>query len=598
MAADLPLGHWPILDDLCATAERTHLFAEDTYAQAELIYQLGNPRGGYWHLPLAHQTELVSRVIPLIPRVGSAAEPKVVLERLFRLWHGPNPREAIARAVKVESFAARPREPWESIYQVGGLIDQQVDWASESNCPVPYLFWGAVATIAAACRYHYYIDRNVDMLRLGCFYSIFSGKKGTYKSVGMDAAKDVLNHLNCQVYPWIPGGAAPEYAKPNPFKVRYLPEDTNWRTIVGCLQSQTFRFEGLMPAEWIASRDVRAELDTQGNWACDESGTLFLDEAATFFGKENFAVDRVVPGLNALHSGKPYVYQTQSGGRIDLKRPSLTFVGCCPPEIMASAVTPLLFQGGLMDRTIVVHHEPLPGPGRYPTARPRDPVRAAELARCLLPLAQTIYAREIVADRAAHTWYEEWYRHQVEAVDPRETSLARRANHLWRLAAFLCISNGRLPRITLKDFELAAPILSYEWRSFKNGLLVAMEADQTSELFAHIENVLYDMGAYGDSGFIYKGALFHRLRYRKALSPPTVRATPYLESLIAEGRVIHLLGWGPKRGEAYRLSPEAAEEIRARRGPNAPQGSQAPHPPEAPHPAGTASPAPGSDPPA
>jgi hypothetical protein len=559
---DLPLGHWPICDQLLKDAETERAtreeWAGDFRAQAELVYEAGNPTGGYWQLSPSAKLGMLSRLMALVPRIGTAPTPRIVAERLFRLWHGPNPMENIGRALQVTEFAPRAREPYEQMFDVGGKISEFIDWTSESDCPIPFLFAGALALIASCCRFQYYIDRGNDMLRMGSYYAVLSGDKGTHKSVSLDAMKEVLVHLNHQVYPWDAenGQGLPDFTKANPFKVRMLPEDTNWRTIIGCLKSEAFTFTGLMDADEIKSRKYASLLQGGQYWGT-EHGVLLLDEAATFFGKQNFAVDRVPTGMNALYGGKPYVYQTQSGGYIELKRPSLTFMGCCPPDIMASAVTPLLISGGMMDRTIVVFNEPLPGPGRYSTPRPRCPLRAAELARDLMELTKHLHAYQLVADKPATRFYDEWYHSQTAPLGRQETSLSRRANHLWKYAGYIAISNGNAPMIRLADFERAVPILEYTWTTFRD-LLTAMERDPAGDLMTYLEDVMYAAGAI-DPDFITRRDLFQVIRNRKDMRPPNVASRPYLESLEQAGRIKR---GANTRGEWFQLTAEAAEHIR------------------------------------
>lgn len=553
-----PLGHWPICDELIGFAEGVEAdFREDFRAQGDLVWRLGDPSGGYWHLPQAHRQEVLSRVMALVPRVGTAREPLLVLERMFRLWQGPNPRESIARAVRVSDYQPRPLEIHENIYRVGGFSEEFLDWTSESNCPAAFLFAGSLIALASVCGFNFYIDRNVDTIRLGTHYTILTGKKGTHKSVGLDAAKDVLHRVNHLLHPWEPGTALPDFNRPNPLGVRMLPEDTNWRTIVGCLKAQPMMLQGFLPPEVLASRDIRSMIGTQGTFTGPDEGVILLDEAATIFGKQNFAVDRMVPGMTSVHGGRPYVYETQSGGRIELRRPALTFAGCCPPDIMTSALTPILFQGGLMDRMNVVHHEPLPGPGRFATPRPRDPVVAAHLAYRLAEIRKlALLPFEMCGNAAACAWFEEWYHALREPDDPRELSTARRANHLWRYAAYISLGNGRLPWITVQDFQAAELIQAYELASFRT-LLAALESDPASDLMAYIEGVLYRHSAI-EPDVMSRRDLFQVLRFKKGLAPPTVKAAPFLESLEAAGRIRHLVNG---RSNGYCLTENAAADL-------------------------------------
>lgn len=576
MGAQLALGCWPICDQLLLDAEAIEGFAEQPQAQAELVYQLGNPNGGYWHLTAENRQAVISRLITLIPRVALSKEPKITAERLFRLWHGPTPFESIGRALSVTRFEPRPWLPEEKLYLTGGFLDDFTGWCSESDSPLRFLWWGGVACLAAVSGFRFYVDRRTDNLRLGTVYVILCGEAGTLKSVGLDAAKEVLWHLNHQVYPWEPGTGLPDYNQKNPFAVRFLPEDTNWRTLVGCLKSEPF-----MMSQWVTpdemSRDITSQVDKNGQFWCSEHGVLLLDELSVLFGRDNFAVDRLVPGLNAVHGGRPFVYQTQSGGNITLQRPSMTLVGCCPPEVMQHAVTPLLKAGGLMDRAIVVYHDQVRSM-RYSTPRPRDPIRAAELARVLIPYAKRLRPLQFTATRAGEAWFDEWFHAQPEK-DAHGVSKPRRANHLWRTAAYITMSRTNAV-IDLDEFQRSAAIMEYEWTSLTR-LTEHMQRDEHGDYMDYIERILFENEAVEPS-YMFRRDLFQRLRNRKGLSPPTVKALPYLESLQKTDRVKLLVnvGVGTSKGHAYQLTQAAYDELRARRSPTDPQASPGPRPPE------------------
>lgn len=559
------LTYWSVVDQLLRDAEELPGFDGEFRGQGELLWRLGNPDGGYWHLPQAHRTEVLSRLLALVPRIKRAnGEYLIALERMLRLWHGPNPREAISLAVRVDSYEPRPLAPGEEIYQVGGFCEEMVNWTRESNSPTSFLFGGALVALAGVCGYNLYVSRNIDVIHLGTHYVIFTGRKGSYKSVGLDASRDLLHRVNHLVYPWTPGKGLPDRGRPNPFTVRFMPEDTNWRTIVGCLKATPTMVQNVVDAGIIATPEVQGLLRVNGGqFLPPDEGVLLLDEAATIFGKQNFAVDRIVPGLNHIHGGREYVYQTQSGGLIKLEKPSLVFAGCCPPDILQTALTDTLFQGGFLDRVNVIHHEPLPGPGLFSTPRPRDPTIAVGLAEHLLHIRKlSLLPFEIIARPDAVRLYDEWWNAQREPEDQREFSLPRRANHLWRYAAYIALGNGREPWIALRDLEAAVRIQNYEMRCYRQ-LLVTLEADPAAELMDYIERQLYRHDAIAPEGWMTRSALFRLLRERRGLNPPTLKALPYLESLEQSGR-IHQRVNGTHR--YFQLTREAAEDLARRFG--------------------------------
>jgi hypothetical protein len=488
------------------------------------------------------------------------------LEQIFGLWRLPDAFEQISRVTKVVTFNPRPLTDEEQIYPQEGILGLFTEWTRESDCPLAFLWWSGVATIAAACRYNFFIDRGTEPLRMHQFL-IFVGEKGTLKSTGLHAATEILHHLNCLVRPtlqggipvsWEPGHPPVNLRIAHPFEVRFLPQDTNQMVLVSALADRTWATAQVIPAQERTTETPYPDITS------DNSGFLALDELALLFGRENWAVGQTITFMNTIYADKPYIYETKRSGRIVLSRPALTLLGCCPPDLMQSAVHPLLFQGGLMDRTIVIYREPLVGSsGNYPTPRPRDPLQAVQIAELLRPLTARWRPEEILATEEATTWYEAWYHAQHASLDPREYSIPRLANHVWKLAATLSISDGSLPWIHPRHFQQAALVLSHEMAWYRK-LLGYMEQAPEAALMNRLERTLYVNGAVAPARMM-RSRLFDAVRGVRGLSPPTVRAVPLLESLEASGRIKTLAlrnGQSGKLTTWYQLMPEAAEQFK------------------------------------
>ena len=287
------------MDKTLRVAEEHPQLAEDLRAQAHLIHSLGHPEHGYWKLSPDHQQEVLSRCIALIPRLGTAREPKLLLEALFCLYLTTKPFEYISRALKVVAYSPRPLQPDERMYPTTGLLGAFCNWNRESDVPLAFYFWAGVAMVGAACRYNFFIDRNTDLLRLN-HYLVLVGDKATGKSTAMNAAVEVLGSLNALVWGWKPGRPLPDVRVKHPFNVRLLPTDTNQETLVRVLQRR---------------EDV---LEDGSKVVVDSTGLLALDELATFLGRDTWAISKRVPFLTEVYSADTYAYHTQKGGEIGL----------------------------------------------------------------------------------------------------------------------------------------------------------------------------------------------------------------------------------------------------------------------------------------
>lgn len=585
----MEFGHWPILDRLLREAEGVEGFTSNTRAQAALLHALSNPEHGYWLMPPEHQQHLLSRVMALVPRIGTAPMPRETLEAVFRLWLTTEPFEAISRAVKVVGFTPRSPLPEEDLYPSDGFVGWFMKWARECDVPVAFMFWAGLAAIGSACRYNFFIDRGTELMRLQP-YLIFVGEKATGKSTGLDACLEVLRHVNGLVWGWQPGEALPPLRKVHPYHINFLPEDTNQETLMRVLAPKSIPLATFIREKHSGMQDPHIT---------ESTGLLALDELTTFFGKDNWAADKRVPFLVRIFADKPYTYHTQKGGSITLAENAVGLFGCCPPDVMQNSVSPLLFQGGFLDRVMVVYRDPLPDhERRFPTARPRDPVVASQLARFLRPLTARLNREELVATREANDWFESWYMAQQEPEDRREHSVKRKANHMWKVAAWLSLSDESAPHIHARHFITAARVLNHEWFHYRR-LLGHMEESNETQLMGYIERLLWRAGAVEGKtpGYMMKSELYSLMRAKKGLSPPTVRATPLLQSLLAAERIYLLQGAkspksrGHKTGEAYQLSREAAEDF-TEQSPSVLRVLTAPHPPSDPHPDETAAPEP------
>lgn len=560
MGEVVEFGHWPALDKLLRDAE-SHLpgFTADTRAQSHLIHALGRPDMGYWMLPPDARSQVVSRLTNLVPRVAACPNPREMIERLFYLYATDAPFENIARALKVVDYQPRDLTFDEHIYPTHGILGAFNYWCRESDVPLGYFFWAGVAMIGAACRYNWFIDRGTDTMRMN-HYIILAGDKATGKSTAMDAALEVLRHLNAQVWGWRPGDNLPNLSKEHPFHVRLLPEDTNQETLVRCLRPG----EALSKL-WIPDAPSNPQLPA--TLPIESTGMLALDELATFLGRDTWNIAKRVPFLTRIHADKRYVYHTQSGGNILLEECAVSMLACCTPEWLKDAITPLIFSGGFMDRTLVIHREPLPLP-LFPTARPRDPLAAADIARMLVPFTRRWRREELIASPSAIRWFEDWFHRQDHTPDlPHEPSLKRRANHLWKLAGILTLSDGRAPHIMDDHFELADRVFDFEWTRFRK-LLGVLEEPPESELMDVIEAWLERRGAIqGTSVFAKHRDLYAMCANRRGLSPPTQRAKPLLDTLVETERVVR----EPvqRRGQTtyqYQLGVDRAEDRKRRRG--------------------------------
>ncbi len=553
---------WPTVDAALRDAEEAakRLGANGsgwyghTHLQAKLLLAISKPSLGYHQLRPEDQQAVLLRVTKLVPRVAASPFPQEELEALFGLWRHPDPHAEMARAVKVQGPPfSRPLAPDEDLYLQGsGWLEAWMDWVRYSDVPLGYYWWAGLSALGAACRYNWFIDRGADMLRLNT-YMLFVGDKATGKSSALTAEVDLLRRMNYLISPYKeddPNWALDEH----PWHVRLLPEDTNQETLTAKLGA---RDSSVLASDRPGALPVPVQVDS--------TGLLALDELATFLGREGWMIEKRIPWLTTMYGRSDYTYETKSGGRIPLKNIALSMIGCCTPDWMKVAISPLMFGGGFLDRTLIVSRAPL-ARRFYPTAMPRDPVRGNYLARHLKDLSCRLRPEELYGEPAAKDWFHQWYLEQPEPQDHHATSVKRTANHLWKIGGLLALSDGTAPRITLDQFRLAHRLLEQESTHY-GAFLQYLHRPVEEDHLAFIERKLVLAGAYGRDAAgqprsKLQSQLFHHLRQRKGLSPPNPKVLPYLESLVSMGRVeLVVVDRGGRPGKGWRLTDEAVESL-------------------------------------
>jgi hypothetical protein len=494
----------------------------------------------YERMPPPDQQWTRARLIELVPRVRDDPRPQRAAEGMMALGRGRRAMEEISRAVKAGIMPAVPwlGMPGEEIYETlaSGWIASYLQWVRNAEVPLGYHFWAAITAIGAAARFNIFIDRGIEDIRLN-HYVVLVGERAAGKSIARDAALDILERMNRHI--------EPDPDKFHPSHVRLMPEDTNQETLVRKL------------AAWsTTARDAESGEVVKRN--VDSTGLLALDELASFLGKDQWAVGKRLPFLTTLYNRTDYVYETQSGGRHHLRNIALSMLACSAPEWMKETITPLLFGGGFMDRCQFISRSPVSKSVRsYPTAQPRDPLIANHLAGWLVQWAHRPQRLELLADPEAADWYDEWYnRLGIRGSSEEEitTSTKRQANRLWRLAGILAMSEECAPWIRQRHFAKGHQLLLEEDREFIRFMAKMNESPAVSHM-DYLQGVLLRHG-----GSMLRSDLFQIVRRRKGLSPPKRYATPYLESMEAEGRLkitregrgvrYTLVGEGLKVGEA------------------------------------------------
>lgn len=551
----LVLSQWePKMEQLFRAAEATppDAWSQDYIKQAKLIHTIGV----CWEaMPDEKRQSAQARALRYVPML--TANPRafeVFMDMIVQRWSS-RPYEDIARALQVglfkeQDFVALDEE--KPYLEVGGWLGDYVDWAKAGECPIAFHFWAAVALIGAVAKFRVSIDRRAYRLRLNHYVFLF-GPQGTGKGQAKSAMLDILRRLNRIIDPEHPEDA-------HHARIRLIPEDTNQSAMLRLLKPE--------PAH-------SAKVGSLESAMVDSTGFLVLDELATFFSKDAFRISKTLPFLVTAYSEEEYDYYTVTGGHIHLENLALSMLGCSTLDWIKDAITPLLMHGGFLDRTQLIYRTETPRV--YSTPGFLDPVRAIQLAHGLLELATLEEPVLMAGDLGALEWYDDWYRKipvtdHIEMARPGQegdsfsTSSKRQANHLWKLAAILSISEGtHYPWITRAHMEKAAKLLKLE-REHSASFFQMVSRSPEGAILERLLQVLWRIGK-GDA--VRWADLISRVKAWKGLRGRSRLLLEYLYTMQDAGMVklVKMVGktGQPTRGFAIRplVEPRVQLELPA-----------------------------------
>ena len=495
---ELTEEEWLKLQEIVSNARKSPTFHTDIQAQL-LVVELA--AHFFPQTSKERRRWIESQLTALIPRVRNAPNKEDMLLWLLKVGRLRG-REDIARSLRYQTPSSFLEEPEESLYPTEGWLGEYITWAKHSELPVGFHFWAALGALGAACRHNFYVDRGQYNLRLNN-YIILVANKGIGKSHAMNLSLEILRRANELIRPedLTPGTS-------HPYEIRILAEDTNVETLTQALQFTT----GVLRDA--AGNSTRVDIAS--------TGMMALDELTTFLGVKTWNVERRIPWLVTMYSSDNYTYETKGSGKMVLKNLALSMIACTAPDWFTSAMTPLMFGGGFMDRTLYIYR------GRtersYPTPEPTDPIAALKLAERLAEISEVRDSVEMMPRGNANKWYIAWYNRQLDNNPITDMSKARQANHLWKLAALLSLSEGTEPYIDDTHLDAAAKYLKIE-ESYFEEFDRARSKSATSDGVRIILKLLRK-----HNGKLTKARLYQFLNGQHGFTPPSKHAPMYVES--------------------------------------------------------------------
>ena len=388
-------------------------------------------------LPATHLHQLLTKISL---RLGITEDRTAVLIRL--------PTQERRRALRAQPITL-DRKPGEELYPVDGWLGQYLLYCQESEAPLGFQFWSAIALLSAVARRNLYWDRGNYFLYLN-HYLVLLGRSGLRKSTAIKTAVDMVEATNHTLH--MLGAADELFVSPQ----RVTPEKL--------MEILTAR------RGYDASKLLQGEKVVRQR---DAVGLIVSDELVTLLGRSVKGSDRMIHFLTDIYGGaRRYEAATVTHGDRILMNVALSCLFASTEEWIRMAVTEDLFTGGFMARVVTVHRTEKTRV--FPQAVPLDPCLRQVLADALVPWAQLSHPLELVRTPEADEWFQKWYHdaQRQSVADPKMQGYAeRRDDHLHKLAGALRLSqmisegppgNQDSVDVTLEDFHLALTILEDE----------------------------------------------------------------------------------------------------------------------------------------
>lgn len=339
------------------------------------------------------------------------------------------------------------RHGYERLYPIDGWLGAYLLYVQDSEAPLGWHFWCAVAILGMAARRNFYWDRGRYILYLN-HYLIMLGPTGLKKSTTIDQAVEMLKLASAKAIDEQPGGG------PDPF---YFSAD---RVTPPALDADLSHWH-------------KAHPDTK-----DTICGILNDEVATLLGRDVWGSDVMIHFLTAVYGGKSSWKDASIGrGKREMRNLQMTCLFGSTADWVRDSVTNEMMSGGFVGRCVMVPREE--PHGVYPEPPPADPVVKHTLAESLVPWIGYEGLCECRRTAEATAWFEAWYgeHKSKKPADPRlEGWWNRKDDHLHKLAAILRLAEligssretfdevqtSHFLTVELRHFEKAAVILGEE----------------------------------------------------------------------------------------------------------------------------------------
>jgi Protein of unknown function (DUF3987) len=336
------------------------------------------------------------------------------------------------RAVKILGLIIHRRPHKESILVSESFINNYLQYTSDSECPVTFHRWSALAGIGAILERNIYVKHgNSDIYPNQ--YMMLIGTAGTRKSTGIKLIKSMMTKAG---YTTI--------AAERTSKEKFLLD------LAGYSEDAPVDVDGILERNLFGN--VNSESDIR-------SMSIMADEANDFFGISNLEFLSIL-GSMWDWSGLPYQNRIKTGKSVSIPNPTITILSGNTPTGFTIAFPPEILGQGFFSRLLLIYGKPNGRKIAFP--RTSNASETAEIVN-LLQRVKSYYHGELNFMPSAKNLLIKIYEMTSDELvrDMRfDSYFNRRFMHLLKLCV-VCAADELSPQITENIVIRANTYLSY-----------------------------------------------------------------------------------------------------------------------------------------
>ena len=519
-------------------------------------FQLVVTLGAMWDsLTPPQQTERLRQAIEVIGRCRGAVNEDAAVAMFHRLRTLPQEDILDALRFNPKVLADYTFSPGEEVYPTASPTAQSwlaryLWWARTGNAPLGFHAWSALSILGTVAQRRIFFP-GARRIWLN-MYIMLGGVRSSGKGQAHESAMKILHLANriIEAKDW-------DEDTKRQRRLNILPSDITAEAIITDLKGRVVVSE---PGDQRRTEDGMVEVDPpHEEQRADATGIIPLDEAATFFGKDAWGVARKGPMLTEMKEADRYTKRTKKDGLEELSNLALGMLACCAPDWMQGTIDTNMLGGGLMDRIVWVHREPVwqrREQWNIRNAPPRDPLVAEGLAHWLVdnvlcmptkvPAEMTPGAEQVVDGYYAKLVARERAAYERFGADMEETTANRAVWATIQVATLLAVSDGKLPRLLVDadHAQTAVDWIETENQSMKRFLKEAhRRRDQVNDqkIIQYVEEC---------GGCCKLGSLHQRFRNEIGL---VHQIKPFLDSCLTLSQLESVQLTSPRRVEVVKL---------------------------------------------